>query len=139
MAMARIVFGDSRAAGQVERGDQCVSRLTGCYTSAVMITCFTCSSVILRAAPGCRSSDGPRAISRSNRFLHLRIISRFTSTCLATSLLVPHPHRPARSASNRQRLQALSVQRSPAEHNPLAIRQLHRLDLRRHPAIVDRQ
>jgi hypothetical protein len=51
---------DSPLWAAIDARDQCVASV-GAYSGAAEITASTCSSVIFRGAPGCRSSTARRA------------------------------------------------------------------------------
>jgi hypothetical protein len=70
----------------IDRVDQCVSWCGGFCSSVAVITRSTCSSVIVRGAPGRGSSVNPSRRSRANRDRHLRTVSRDTARPSATSV-----------------------------------------------------
>ena len=77
---------DIPVAVAIDRVDQCVSFLGGLCSKVAVITRSTCSSVILRGAPGRGSSVNPSKRSRTNRDRHLRTVSRDTARLAATSV-----------------------------------------------------
>jgi hypothetical protein len=106
----------------IDRVDQCVSPPGGACSSVVVMTCSTCSSLIVRGRPGRGSSVSPSSRSRTNRPRHFDTMSRETPSSPATAVIVP-PSAHARmirdrSASAcavfRRRTHALSVRRSSA-------------------------
>jgi hypothetical protein len=70
----------------MDRVDQCVSFFGGFCSRVAVITRSTCSSVIVRGAPGRGSSVNPSTRSRTNRDRHLRTVSRDTAKLAATSV-----------------------------------------------------
>jgi hypothetical protein len=69
----------------MDRVDQCVSFCGGLCSRVAVMTRSTCSSVIVRGAPGQGSSVNPSNRSRTNRDRHLRTVSRDTARLAATS------------------------------------------------------
>ena len=96
-----------------------------------MITGSTCSSVIVRGAPGRGSSDRPSSRAARNRARHLPTVCRDTPSCAATALFGAavrarqHDPRP-----QRQRLRRLAPPRPPLQNLPLLGAQHQRLQLR---------
>ena len=71
---------------------QCVAQ-RGVVSSVRMTTCSTCSSVIVRFAPGRRSSYSPSNRCRTKRPRHLQTVAGVTCRRRATTLLsVPAAH-----------------------------------------------
>src|SRR6267143_1967871 len=77
----------------IDRVDQCVSPLAGFSSRVLTITDSTCSSVMVRAAPGRGSSDKPSSRSRTNLPRHLVTVCGQIPNRAATSLFVePSAH-----------------------------------------------
>ena len=74
------------AAAAIDRVDQCVSAPGPRSSSVLVITSSTCSSVIVRGAPGRGSSDKPSSREAWNRDRHLRTVSRDTFSSAATAV-----------------------------------------------------
>jgi hypothetical protein len=104
----------------IDRVDQWVSWRGGGSSRVLVITCSTCSSVMVRGRPGRGSSDRPSSRWRTNRPRHLVTVCGQIPSCSATALLVaPSAHAStilARSASAcavlARRAQRCSVCRS---------------------------
>jgi hypothetical protein len=72
----------------IDRVDQWVSWRGGGSSRVLVITCSTCSSVMVRGRPGRGSSDRPSSRWRTNRPRHLVTVWGQTLNCSATALLV---------------------------------------------------
>jgi hypothetical protein len=71
----------------IDARDQCVASL-GVSSRVATTTASTCSSVILRGAPGRGSSTSPSKRRATNRDRHLPTVGRDTPNSAATCLLV---------------------------------------------------
>jgi hypothetical protein len=76
----------SPVSAAIVRVDQCVSWPRPFCVSVLVITTSTCSSVILRGAPGRGASARPSSRLSRNRDRHLRVISRDTPNRAATAV-----------------------------------------------------
>ena len=79
-----------------DRVDQWVASV-GVVSSVMTNTCSTCSSVMVRAAPGRGSSARPSSRRATNRDRHLVTVGREMPSRVATAWLLAPQHRPARS------------------------------------------
>jgi hypothetical protein len=80
---------DIPAAFAIDRVDQCVSPLSGFSSKVLVITASTCSSVIVRGAPGRGSSVNPSSRCATNRERHLATVSRAIPNSAAISVFDP--------------------------------------------------
>src|SRR3979411_1509609 len=88
-----IAVWDMPVSRAMDRVDQCVSPLAGFSSRVLTITASTCSSVMVRAAPGRGSSDKPSSRSRTNLPRHLVTVCGQIPNRAATSLFVePSAH-----------------------------------------------
>ncbi len=73
-------------AAAIDRVDQCASAPGPGSSTVLVTTSSTCSSVIVRGAPGRGSSDKPSRREAWNRDRHLRTVSRDTFRPAATAV-----------------------------------------------------
>jgi hypothetical protein len=73
-------------AAAIDRVDQCVSCPGPRSSSVRVITSSTCSSVIVRGAPGRGSSGRPSSRAATNRDRHFATVARDTPSAAATSV-----------------------------------------------------
>jgi hypothetical protein len=78
---------DIPVAAAIDRVDQCVAS-DGLDSSVFTITASTCSTVIVRGAPGRGSSVNPASRCARNRVRHLPTVMRSTANCSATCRFV---------------------------------------------------
>ena len=76
-------------AAAIDLVDQCVSCPGPCSSTVLAMTTSTCSSVIVRGAPGRGSSERPSSRATANRDRHLATVGRDTPKAGATSVFDP--------------------------------------------------
>src|SRR6476469_1604935 len=118
---------DSPVSAAIDARDQCVASL-GWRSSVATSTASTCSSVIVRGAPGRGSSDSPSSRRSMNRRRQIPTVCGHTPTSAATSLLdlpAAQPntmrHRCANAcADDARRAHRCSVSRSSSDNTNAA-------------------
>jgi hypothetical protein len=97
-----IVDFDNPDCAAIAERDQCVAS-AGVASNVLTITSSTCSSVILRGAPGRGSSARPSNRRSRNRLRHLVTVCGQTPNCAATSWLARKPPSCAQPSTIRHR------------------------------------